>query len=709
MKNSTKAEAKSRFEESLEKRREIRQLVQAGQWQQAEPVVERRQAFELRRQRRLGRLPGGARESIQGDVVDFQPVAFLNEGAVVRRAIGKVEVNAPDVVDWGTGFLVSPELFLTNQHVVTNEAAAGHASVVFDYEVDDRGGPVPITTYTLDPARFSVFSPEEDLDFALVALGRRVQGPARPADLGYCPLSNTRDRHRLGMNVNVIQHPGGRLKSVVVRNNLLTYRTEDRLLYETDTLKGSSGAPVFNDDWDVVALHHWGESSEGVDEDGNPIPREVNEGIRISSIYDFLLAQTANQAGERRELLERALALFDSDRRRYEDTLPRVRPRRGSGLRRRPPQDRSGREADGAVSGSSLGDELRFTIPIEVSVRAPSAARRVVDGRPSFAVRGGPLLSAAEGKKKDPDYTNRNGFDQDFVEGVTVDLDRIVDPVKAWVTPLKADQPQADRGELQYQNFSVILCTDRRLAWISAANIDGDEYLRVDRESGEVVGSEGESWYVDQRIDREAYLDQDFYGGWSHIFDRGHLTRRNDPTWGTETEAKRANADTFHFSNCSPQQWRFNQTLDFWQGLERYVLERGILDVAGADTRVTVLQGPVFDDTNDPWADDVQIPGAYWKLVLWRNDQGPRVVAMVASQDGMLDEFRSYVRRPDADATVDVNEFRVSAGELSQMTGLDLSDLEPFDTIAEADQPGVGEGFRVRRRQAIRSWDDIRL
>ena len=28
--------------------------------------------------------------------------------------------------------------------------------------------------------------------------------------------------------------------------------------YQTDTATGSSGAPVFNDQWDVVALHHSG-------------------------------------------------------------------------------------------------------------------------------------------------------------------------------------------------------------------------------------------------------------------------------------------------------------------------------------------------------------------------------------------------------------------------------------------------------------------
>lgn len=48
----------------------------------------------------------------------------------------------------------------------------------------------------------------------------------------------------------------------------------------------------------------------------------------------------------------------------------------------------------------------------------------------------------------------------------------------------------------------------------------------------------------------------------------GHLTRRNDPTWGTSDEAERANADTFHFANCTPQHLRFNETAKYWQGVD---------------------------------------------------------------------------------------------------------------------------------------------
>ncbi|MCA9750574.1 MAG: DNA/RNA non-specific endonuclease, partial [Gemmatimonadetes bacterium] len=263
-------------------------------------------------------------------------------------------------------------------------------------------------------------------------------------------------------------------------------------------------------------------------------------------------------------------------------------------------------------------------------------------------------------------------------------------------------------GELKYQNFSVFLDSNHRLALLTATNIDGESYRSVDRKSGV---AEGETWYIDRRIDRDAFIDQDFYSAWSHIFDRGHLTRRNDPTWGSKKEAERANADTFHFTNCSPQQWRFNQTIEFWQGIERYVLEKGVSDQPG-EIRVTVLQGPVYLDAaghdTSIFADDVQIPNAFWKLVLWRSPDGKsKAVALLADQDLLLDEFREGgSSMPDDEAEISVEEFRVAVSDLEFRTGLDLSAFRNFDTFSAAVAPGVGE--RARRLR-LRNWSDLKL
>jgi len=58
--------------------------------------------------------------------------------------------------------------------------------------------------------------------------------------------------------VNIIQHPAGRPKEISFQSNFVEYTGGNVVQYVTSTLNGSSGSPVFNDGWEVVALHHAG-------------------------------------------------------------------------------------------------------------------------------------------------------------------------------------------------------------------------------------------------------------------------------------------------------------------------------------------------------------------------------------------------------------------------------------------------------------------
>ena len=55
------------------------------------------------------------------------------------------------------------------------------------------------------------------------------------------------------------------------------------LHYITDTARGSSDAPVFNDDWQVIALHH---AYGGMRRDTYGNNRQVNQGILINAIRE---------------------------------------------------------------------------------------------------------------------------------------------------------------------------------------------------------------------------------------------------------------------------------------------------------------------------------------------------------------------------------------------------------------------------------------
>jgi endonuclease G len=349
-----------------------------------------------------------------------------------------------------------------------------------------------------------------------------------------------------------------------------------------------------------------------------------------------------------------------------------------------------------------LAGPQSIAIPLTVTVTlgAPALAAAEAATAP-VAAPPRQLKRLPESVQLDTDYSDRNGFNGRFVPGLKLDMGKIAAPRKSVIAPLQEDSGGAT-GELRYQNFSLIMNKARRLALFTATNIDGASWIAINRRTGQPAAQqpEGDVWYNDARIDTSYCVGQSFYSGWSHLFDRGHLTRREDPTWGEF--AGRANADTFHFTNCTPQHWKFNESVEYWQGIERYVLEKGIFD-SGHDKPVTVLQGPVFDDVNDQWADDVQVPSAFWKVVVWKGASGLKAVALIADQSALFTLQRRGSAPPPKDTTVNVQQWRASIPTVESKTGLDLSALRAYDT-ATGELPTVGEAL-----MPITRWEDIPL
>ena len=693
----------SRFRAIVEQTRDARakvmRLVAQKKWQLAEPNRDRFGNFMARMTAKA--VPAGGAEAKQGDTLDFQGAWFLPDGAQARRAVAYVEVTGGGKSSVGSGFMISPRLFLTNQHVIADANAALGALITFDREAGDMGRPAPTTSFLLDPERFALFSREEELDYAIVAVGGANAGAGSLADFGFCPLTNTPDRHVLGMSVNIVQHPNGLPKMIAIRNNILQERTERTLLYETDTEHGSSGAPVFNDDWEVIALHHYGEPFlERTDDRGNPIPTNVNEGVRVSAIYNDLETKLDTLPPSQQELLREALAFAKQP------------PGATGGKKLSParPRPAGGESAtvvtpnlpEGATMAQSSGQEVRITIPIEVTVRvgAPggAAAAMALVGAPAKA-----LQRSAEKLQIDDDYSNRTGYKPDFIPGVQIPLPEPNAKLAKQVAALRPGEPNAASGELKYEHFSLKLNKSKKMAIFTATNIDGETYLEVDRKTGKVK-AEAETWFSDPRVSESFFLDQSFYSEWSTFFDRGHLTRRTDPTWGTEEQAERANADTFHFTNCSPQHFRFNQTAKFWQGAERYVLENGVLS-AQAGKHITVFQGPIFNDTIDRSADDVQIPSSFFKVIVWRNLAGKlKSVGIVVDQLALLDEERKALGQPKELENINVTHWLVAIKSIEQRTGLSFGgDVQGADTFGQ-DQQHVGEA-----QVPIKTLNDIPL
>jgi endonuclease G len=245
----------------------------------------------------------------------------------------------------------------------------------------------------------------------------------------------------------------------------------------------------------------------------------------------------------------------------------------------------------------------------------------------------------------DPDYSNRQGYDSGFL-GVEV-------PLPSFARQELADDRVPVDGtdhELRYHHFSVVMSASRRLALFTAVNIDGDHQISIDRDA--------DNWIFDPRIPVGVQIGDDLYEG--NALDRGHLVRRMDPNWGTSVDqAMRANDDTFHFTNCSPQHEDFNRSSTAWKGLEDYILTN-----ASKANRVNVFSGPVLADT-DPDFQGVRIPERFWKVVTTvRPDDTVSATAYLLSQEELISalevgfEFGPF------------RTFQVPVATIEQLTGL---------------------------------------
>ena len=248
---------------------------------------------------------------------DLMSVRYLELALRVARTVGRVHVRGADgtVAGYGTGFLISPRLMLTNNHVLTDATSAGYSRVEFEFQEGLDGRLQTSIFVSFDPATF--FTTDRGLDFSLVAL----KGDLRKiAPYGWNGLSAAEGKIIVGEYVTIIQHPSGERKQLALRENQVVDVLENYLHYQTDTSPGSSGSPVFNDQWEIVALHHSGvpkKDAQGriLARDGrvytssmgeNQIDWIANEGVRISKILKYLkgLSLSGSQATLRKQVLE---------------------------------------------------------------------------------------------------------------------------------------------------------------------------------------------------------------------------------------------------------------------------------------------------------------------------------------------------------------------------------------------------------------------
>jgi V8-like Glu-specific endopeptidase len=207
-------------------------------------------------------------EKLIGDN-NLRPVGFLAQGLRRSTSVCLVEVAG---FGSGTGFLVGPGVLVTNNHVIPSAEHAQRTRARFNYEADVDGRLKASEYFAARPD--VVFHTNPQLDYTLVYVDGQPETRYGVLPIVPAPVS-------VGMRVNIIQHPGGEPKQLAIVDNEVEYADTNVMQYLTDTLPGSSGSPVFDDQWNLVALHH---SGGWIPEPSTSSTHFRNEGVLISAI-----------------------------------------------------------------------------------------------------------------------------------------------------------------------------------------------------------------------------------------------------------------------------------------------------------------------------------------------------------------------------------------------------------------------------------------
>lgn len=250
--------------------------------------TQRRWSVDAHQLRRLQQTPSELEKNFSGEkaftVGDIRKMLALtpNIGCVTNK----------EGVRMGTGFLVPGSvfgeeglLFVTNAHVISvtlpNAISYADARITFEIEADSGMPPCQVqeVLFTSEPGQLGgVADSPGKLDVTICRLSRTPSNAVGLPMAAAIPWPSPRTK------AFIVGHPrAGELQFSLQDSVLLDVCTHERLMhYRTPTDPGSSGSPVFNKEWEVVALHHAGSQT---------CPRlsgagcyEANEGITLQSI-----------------------------------------------------------------------------------------------------------------------------------------------------------------------------------------------------------------------------------------------------------------------------------------------------------------------------------------------------------------------------------------------------------------------------------------
>ena len=160
-------------------------------------------------------------ERVIGATRDFLAIGFFEKGAIASRAVCRIVTNlGGGRRGFGTGFMVTPSLLMTNNHVLASEDQAGRSVAEFNYQLTESGTPLAARAVR---AEARPFLPHRSRSRFHAGCDRAALDQRNGADRlsAICPLIAAEGKILVRDPVNIVQHPKGELKQIVIRNNTL--------------------------------------------------------------------------------------------------------------------------------------------------------------------------------------------------------------------------------------------------------------------------------------------------------------------------------------------------------------------------------------------------------------------------------------------------------------------------------------------------------
>ncbi|RVK33826.1 trypsin-like peptidase domain-containing protein [Sinorhizobium meliloti] len=186
---------------------------------------------------------------------DFLDMSTLR--LAVKRARSVCRIEVPALRASGTGVLLGEDLVLTNYHVLDGNGSAPNNNaegtvVRFGAFTDGSASAEDGQTLTLHRDAVVEHSATRELDFVLLRTAKRA---TLLTDV--TPIQLTADMPTARGDLHILQHPEGGPMKLALSNNSVVVVNEDngKVQYATRTAGGSSGAPCFDKNWQMVALH----------------------------------------------------------------------------------------------------------------------------------------------------------------------------------------------------------------------------------------------------------------------------------------------------------------------------------------------------------------------------------------------------------------------------------------------------------------------